>query len=117
MMVGVAHRVEFELTRGFIDKVERPRHGMLKQEEEEEEEADAEAPFDDDVAMSDSDVPKPKPRARKAKKVVPVGSNGLKKKRVMRTEKFVDDKGYMSASLPPSHSLKTHGVCSNTGGV
>ncbi|KAF4583500.1 hypothetical protein EYR38_002251 [Pleurotus pulmonarius] len=79
------------------DKVEQARPGMLKQEEEEEEEegADAEAPFDDDVAMSDSDVPKPKPRARKAKKVVPVGSNGLKKKRVMRTEKFVDDKGYM----------------------
>ncbi|KDQ31817.1 hypothetical protein PLEOSDRAFT_1100343 [Pleurotus ostreatus PC15] len=73
------------------DKVDRAHREALKQEEEEEEEA----PFDDDVAMSDSDVPKPKPRARKTKKVIPVGSNGLKKKRVMKTEKFVDDKGYM----------------------
>lgn len=76
--------------------MDRPHREALKQEEEEEEEEE-EAPFDVDVAMSDSDVPKPKPRARKTKKVIPVGSNGLKKKRVMKTEKFVDDKGYMSA--------------------
>ncbi|KAF9489735.1 hypothetical protein BDN71DRAFT_1455661 [Pleurotus eryngii] len=74
-----------------IDDVDRAHPEALEQEEEEEEEP----PFDDDVAMSDSDVPKPKPRARKTKKVIPVGSNGLKKKRVMKTEKFVDDKGYM----------------------
>ncbi|KAF9494012.1 hypothetical protein BDN71DRAFT_1449480 [Pleurotus eryngii] len=73
------------------DKVDQAHPEALKQEEEEEEEL----PFDDDVAMSDSDVPKPKPRVRKTKKVIPVGSNGLKKKRVMKTEKFVDDKGYM----------------------
>ncbi|KAI0352894.1 hypothetical protein OH77DRAFT_743603 [Trametes cingulata] len=41
------------------------------------------------------DAPKPKPRKKKEKKVVPVGRNGLKKKRVMKSRMTVDAKGYM----------------------
>ncbi|KAH9846977.1 DNA polymerase subunit Cdc27 [Lenzites betulinus] len=44
---------------------------------------------DDDLVL------KPKPRKRKEKKVVPVGRNGLKKKRVMKSRMTVDPKGYM----------------------
>ncbi|RPD67099.1 hypothetical protein L226DRAFT_498989 [Lentinus tigrinus ALCF2SS1-7] len=43
----------------------------------------------------EEDMPKPKPRKRKEKKVIPVGRNGLKKKRVMKTRMTVDAKGYM----------------------
>ena len=72
------------------------------EEEEEEEEEDKEtysAQASKNVSDSDSDPapkPKPKPRKRKEKKVIPVGNNGLKKKRVMKSRMSVDAKGYMS---------------------
>ncbi|KAF5387351.1 hypothetical protein D9757_005793 [Collybiopsis confluens] len=47
----------------------------------------------EDVQM-DETKPQPKPK-RKAKKVIPTGRNGLKKKRVMRKREFFDEKGYM----------------------
>ncbi|KAL0953777.1 hypothetical protein HGRIS_004961 [Hohenbuehelia grisea] len=56
---------------------------------------------DEDVNMDEenSDVeekPIVKPKAkRKAKKVIPVGSNGLKKRRITKSRSTVDDKGYM----------------------
>jgi DNA polymerase delta subunit 3 len=50
---------------------------------------------DGDVEMEDEEVPKPKPRQRKPKKTVPVGRNGLKKKRVIRSRTAADEKGYM----------------------
>jgi hypothetical protein len=37
-------------------------------------------------------------RTRKPKKVVPVGRNGLKKKRVVKSRMTTDDKGYFGAS-------------------
>ncbi|RDX55687.1 hypothetical protein OH76DRAFT_1372104 [Lentinus brumalis] len=68
-------------------------------------------PEDDDVEMlsepelvppetepeeeMEEDTPKPKPRKKKEKKIIPVGRNGLKKKRVMKTRTTVDAKGYM----------------------
>lgn len=42
-------------------------------------------------------APKPKPRKKTQKKVVPVGRNGLKKKRTMKSRMTVDAKGYMGA--------------------
>ena len=39
---------------------------------------------------------------RKPKKEVPVGSNGLKKRRVVKSRMTTDDKGYFGAS---SHSV------------
>ncbi|KAG6866585.1 hypothetical protein C0991_002073 [Blastosporella zonata] len=72
-----------------------------EEEEEEEEEKDAEtlgekpAAVDEDVDMADEFVPKAKPKKRAPKKVIPVGSNGLKKRRVVKSRSKVDDKGYM----------------------
>ncbi|KAJ6591514.1 DNA polymerase subunit Cdc27 [Mycena vulgaris] len=47
-----------------------------------------------DVDMSDGES-KPAPVKRKPKKVIPVGKNGLKKKRVVKSKTRVDEKGYM----------------------
>lgn len=43
-----------------------------------------------------------KPRKRVGKKAVPVGKNGLKKKRVMKSKMSTDAKGYMGALSDPS---------------
>ena len=40
-----------------------------------------------------------KPRKKREKKVVPVGKNGLKKKRIMKSRTRTDDKGYMGALI------------------
>ena len=63
---------------------------MPMKEEEEESSEDAET-----VEMEDNIAPKPKPKKRREKKVVPVGSNGLKKKRVVKSRMTTDTKGYM----------------------
>ena len=55
---------------------------------------DSSPPADIDEDLVD-DVPKPKPRKRKEKKVIPVGRNGFKKKRVVKSRMRVDEKGYM----------------------
>jgi DNA polymerase delta subunit 3 len=47
-----------------------------------------------DAHMSDGDS-KPAPVKRKPKKVVPVGKNGLKKKRIVKSKMRIDEKGYM----------------------
>ena len=51
-----------------------------------------------DVRMdedSDDHAPKREPRKRMPKKVIPVGKNGLKKKRVVKSKTDFDEKGYM----------------------
>jgi hypothetical protein len=51
---------------------------------------------DGDVDMEDEEeVPKAKPKQRKPRKIVPVGRNGLKKKKVIRSRTTADEKGYM----------------------
>jgi DNA polymerase delta subunit 3 len=48
-----------------------------------------------------------KPKKKRVKKVIPVGSNGLKKKRVMKSRTKVDDKGYMGElQISSSHELR-----------
>ncbi|KAK0238974.1 DNA polymerase subunit Cdc27 [Armillaria nabsnona] len=64
----------------------------VKKEEEEEEEPSKQC--DDDVDMADETAPAPK-KKRKEKKVIPVGRNGLKKKRVVKSRESIDAKGYM----------------------
>ncbi|TFY78031.1 hypothetical protein EWM64_g5983 [Hericium alpestre] len=53
---------------------------------------------EEDVEMEDAEepepVPKAKPKKATKKKVVPVGSIGLKKKRVVKSRSRMDDKGY-----------------------
>ncbi|KAG6328052.1 hypothetical protein ID866_11037 [Astraeus odoratus] len=48
----------------------------------------------DEMDVDDEPIVKPK---RKPKKVIPVGRNGLKKKRVVKTRTTTDAKGYMQA--------------------
>ena len=56
----------------------------------------------EDVQMSDSDSEPVKPkRKRKEKKVWPVGRNGIKKRRVVKSKMTTDERGYMGTS--PSH--------------
>lgn len=63
------------------------------------------AAHDDDVEMHSEQqedpepAPKPKPRKKKEKKVVPVGRNGFKKRRVVKSRQTFDEKGYMGESL------------------
>ena len=54
----------------------------------------------DDVDMADGTTAEPK-KARKGreKKTIPVGRNGLKKKKVMKTRRTMDDNGYMRKHL------------------
>ena len=59
--------------------------------EEEEPEQNEDADMEDDIA------PLPK-KARKPKKVIPVGSNGIRKKRVVKSRMTTDAKGYMGMS-------------------
>ncbi|KAJ6457397.1 DNA polymerase subunit Cdc27 [Mycena vitilis] len=47
-----------------------------------------------DVDMEDV-ISKPAPVKRKPKKVIPVGKNGLKKKRIVKSKTRIDEKGYM----------------------
>jgi hypothetical protein len=47
-----------------------------------------------------------KPKKKRVKKVIPIGSNGLKKKRVMKSRTKFDDKGYMGElQIISSHKL------------
>ena len=63
------------------------------------------AAHDDDVEMDSEQqedpepAPKPKPRKKKEKKVVPVGRNGFKKRRVVKSRQTFDEKGYMGETL------------------
>ena len=68
---------------------ETPAPG-LKQEEEE---SSAE---EKDMKMDDDCLPAVKPKKRREKKIIPIGSNGLKKKRVMKSRQTTDTKGYTS---------------------
>ncbi|KAF8817429.1 hypothetical protein BYT27DRAFT_7247311 [Phlegmacium glaucopus] len=50
----------------------------------------------DDVEMADGTTSEPKKtRKKREKKTIPVGSNGLKKKKVTKTRKMIDKNGYM----------------------
>ena len=77
--------------------------------------AEPKVPGDEDVVMASEpepepepepaqdedmmeDTPKSKARKKKEKKVWPVGRNGLKKKRVMKSRMTMDAKGYTGAS-------------------
>lgn len=53
------------------------------------------AEVDEDDALED-DVPKPiKTKKKREKKTVPVGRNGLPKRRIEKTRTLTDDKGFM----------------------
>jgi DNA polymerase delta subunit 3 len=51
--------------------------------------------MDVDEDMDVDDVPKKQRKPKAPKKIIPVGSNGLKKKRVVKTRTAFDAKGFM----------------------
>lgn len=54
----------------------------------------------DDVEMADGTTSEPKKaRKKREKKIIPIGRNGLRKKKVMKTKKTMDDHGYMRKYL------------------
>jgi DNA polymerase delta subunit 3 len=54
----------------------------------------------DDVEMADGTTSEPKKaRKKREKKIIPIGRNGLRKKKVMKTKKTMDDNGYMRKHL------------------
>ena len=68
-------------------------------------------PGDDEDSMYVDDEPaevKPKRSRKKTeKKVVPIGKNGLKKKRVVKSKMSLDAKGYMGMLQWPAPDLRT----------
>lgn len=83
-----------------------PSPPPASQTETEERVEEADVP---DVMNEDSDdpAPKTKPRKRKEKKVIPVGRNGLKKKRVVKSKTDFDDKGYMGEFICFSRPMRS----------
>ncbi|OCH94050.1 hypothetical protein OBBRIDRAFT_789574 [Obba rivulosa] len=71
-----------------VIKASRPESRVQKDEDAQTEDAEA-------VQDSEPERAKLNSKKRKEKKVVPVGRNGLKKKRVMKTRTKIDEKGYM----------------------
>ncbi len=68
-------------------------------ETEPDDEPQTETQTEDADMMDDSDpAPKPQQRKRKQKKAIPVGKNGLKKKRIVSSRNKLDEKGYMGMS-------------------
>ncbi|KAF7371068.1 DNA polymerase subunit Cdc27 [Mycena sanguinolenta] len=88
-----------------VSEAEKDLHAMMDIDDNEVTRASRDAepdPEDEDEPMeiidADADKPstsKPAPAKRKSKKVVPVGKNGLKKKRVVKSRSRIDEKGYM----------------------
>lgn len=64
-----------------------------EEEEEEKHKTEGDAIKSEDVEMAETSKPKTT-RKKKEKKVIPVGKNGLKKRKVMKTRKEIKD-GYM----------------------
>lgn len=64
----------------------------------------------DDVDMADGTTAEPKKaRKKREKKIIPIGSNGLKKKKVTKTRRTMDKNGYMRKYLIYLTIHFTHG--------
>lgn len=68
------------------------------QQEEEEEEDLKTVEKDEDNVMAE-DIPALPKKQRKPKKQIPIGRNGIKKKRVIKSKTSVDAKGFMGTSF------------------
>jgi DNA polymerase delta subunit 3 len=100
------------ITSSCLDQVTRVSHAPILISEP------ATTPPATDVEMEDREPERePEPaRAptrktrRKPKKEVPVGRNGLKKRRVVKSRMTTDEKGYFGASASPSLSYCELGI-------
>ncbi|KAN0083963.1 DNA polymerase subunit Cdc27 [Tylopilus felleus] len=83
-----------------VDRVSRIGKGHPLREESEESEEEGDVPEKEAIAPAttedeESDHVPVVPKKRKPRKVVPVGRNGLKKRRVIKSRTTTDAKGYM----------------------
>lgn len=82
-----------------VEKVSRvPSTNASSNELDDEDDLDASPGVQDEDVSMEEDAPvkeKPKPKAKKPKAVVPVGSNGLKKRKVTKTRRTKNANGYM----------------------
>lgn len=94
-------------SRNILDEVLKVSYKREEKAEASEPDTEAELiPRVEDVQMSDTDSEPVKPkRKRKEKKVWPVGKNGIKKRRVMKSKMTTDEKGYMGMNNPNPPSL------------
>ncbi len=86
---------------------EHPTDQVIKASRSQKKVVKEEITTDEDVSMEDEVEPehepepepepavKPKTRKKREKKVVPVGRNGIKKKRTLKSRMVTDEKGYM----------------------
>ena len=82
------------------DQVEKVIHETSTNASTANDDDDDEKEQMDDVDMADGTAePKKARRKKREKKMIPVGRNGLKKKKVMKTKKTMDDNGYMRKYL------------------
>lgn len=79
-----------------IDQVEKVIHQTSTNVSNDDDDDDDEKEQMEDVDMADGTTSEPKKtRKKREKKITPVGRNGLKKKKVIKTKKTMDDHGYM----------------------
>lgn len=81
--------------------MQRVTQGASSPINQDSEEEDSEDVPTQDLEVDEEPVPVQKAKKRRPKKVVPLGSNGLKKKRVMKSRQTTDAKGYMSRLFLP----------------
>jgi DNA polymerase delta subunit 3 len=99
LMAGIWNIIFTLLSKYFTDQVIRVPHNPPSTTNPST--ASGSPPLEDieeDVEMvaADEDLKiKPPPRKRKPKKIIPVGRNGLKKRRVEKSRTSFDEKGYM----------------------
>lgn len=86
-----------------IDQVERVSHAPSTAVSELEDQSETDSSFvkveqdDGDVNMTDHSTAPIRPKKRKAKTTIPVGRNGLKKRKIVRTRSQRGDNGYICA--------------------
>ena len=102
----VVYQVSFLFATSFLAYVERvsrvPSTAPSTTDREAFEDDIPTAPEDEDVSMTDdASIKKPKTVAkRKPKAVIPVGRNGLKKRKVTKTRRTIDENGYTRKRTP-----------------
>ncbi|KAF8159528.1 DNA polymerase subunit Cdc27 [Crassisporium funariophilum] len=82
----------------LVEKVSREASAKppaTTDDEEQETDVSVVCKNEEDVDMADESAVAPKIRKKREKKVVPIGSNGLKKKKVTKTRRALDENGYM----------------------
>ncbi|KAI0375700.1 hypothetical protein BV20DRAFT_959727 [Pilatotrama ljubarskyi] len=92
-------RAMMDIDDALVEKASASRPAPRKPEPESEPTEDEDVEMaqepEPELIQEQDDNPKPRPLKKKEKKIVPVGRNGLKKKRVMKSRMTVDAKGYM----------------------